>query len=804
MKYTITMDRPSIRYDEALMLGNGRLGAMVSGGSQQRLIWLNEETLWYGGPRDRNNPDARSHIDRIRQLMHEDRVAEAEQLAVLTLTGVPESQRHYTTLGLLVLDMINHDGTIENYQHRLDFESACVRTTYRLCGVDYEMDVITSAPDQVIAIRLRANAPVLSFHVGLERGERVAQFSYGTHEDDVIRDVAETGVILSGTSGGRKGLDFSIALYGLCDGTMQVIGDKLACSNAQEAELYIAAATNFQMPESFDPSTLCSYRACAARKKGFEACMRDHLLEWQPRYARAEISLDALKGFEPPAMNRLFDAYAGDKCTLTDLGSPQWQRQLEVYIPLLFFHFGRYLLLSSSRDCQLPAALQGIWCRDLLSVWDGKFTTNINLQMNYWPVDSANLSECFEPYLSLAERIRENGCITAQKMYGCRGFVLHNNTDIWADTAVQDSGTHCSYWFLGGVWIACDMYEHFRYTRDPLLLQRIWPILRDAARFVLDFMQRQGDELVMGVTSSPENFYYNSRGEKLSFCEMTAMDSQMIALLFRECCEAESILRSYNLTAEADEDFLAEVNEALQILRPTRIGMDGTILEWGMEVAGEAEPMHRHLSHLIGAYPYDQIAEVDIELFRAVEASLNKRIRNGGCNTGWGRAWGAGLMARLKRGDDALEMIGSLLKRSSQPNLMSCCNIGRVPKLLENDKPMQLDGNMGAVQAIVEMLLQSHRGVLQLLPALPSGWRDGGFRGLIARGGIEVNVTWRDGQLTEATLTPRYDGEIALLCTYPCHIEQDGFIYEAEFEVAHIPGKANRPCHIVARKEVSS
>ncbi len=450
----------------------------------------------------------------------------------------------------------------------------------------------------------------------------------------------------------------------------------------------------------------------------------------------------------PLAMNRVFEAF--EKDDLSMLGwHGNWQA-LDDYLVLLLFSFGRYILLSSSRSCVLPANLQGIWCRDLLSVWDGKFTTNINLQMAYWPADSANLSVCFEPYIQLAERIRQNGAITAKRMYGCRGFVLHNNTDIWADTAVQDAGTHCSYWFLGGVWIAADMWEHFRYTQDVDFLARAWPIMRDALLFVLDYMEEIDGELVMGVTTSPENTYITKNGEKVSFCMMSAMDAELIALLMRDCLEAIDVLRfAGKADAEIPDGLEAEIRSAARKLSPPRIGKDGAILEWGFE-AEEAEPGHRHLSHLIGAYPYNGITARDPERYAAVGKSIEKKIRNGGANTGWSRAWAGGIMARLGDGNAARDLIASMARYSGLPNLFSCCNLKAVPKLMEDAKPMQVDGNLGSVQAVIEMLLQSHDGEIVILPALPASWKKGNFRGLVARGNVVIDAWWDAGCLTRA------------------------------------------------------
>jgi len=757
MKSQLLFDQPSNEFDEALPLGNGRLGAMVTGGLPEKLIFLNEETVWYGGPRERNNPDAIHYIAEIRALMRAGRVREAQRLAMLALTGTPETQRHYSTLGMLVIQYFNQDAPVEAYQRVLDFDSAVVTESYTLDGVHYELSAFASAPDAVIAIRVRASKAVLHFAVNIERGERVGNFSYATHMDETAR-VAPHGLVMRGSCGGENGLRFRGALFGQCNGETRLIGDKLVFSNASEAVLYVAAGTDY---EHQDIEALCIARCRAALEKGFDACQRDHLAEWTALYSNAAIDLASLGPVSAPlAMNKVFAAFEKNDLRLLNFAG-DW-RALDDYLILQLFAFGRYILLSSSRCCVLPANLQGIWCRDLLPIWDSKYTTNINLEMAYWPADSANLSICFEPYLAFAERIRRNGLATARQMYGCRGFVLYNNTDIWADTAVQDAGAHCSYWFLGGVWIAADLWEHYRYTRDLDFLARAWPILRDALRFILDFMQEVDGELVMGVTSSPENAYYDQDGLALSFCQMSACDSELIGLLMQDCLAAVELLRAAGRSAqEIPAGFEEEIRTALKKLAPPRIGADGAILEWGFE-AVEVEPGHRHQSHVIGAYPYNAITEKDPQLLAAVRKSIEKRVRGGGANTGWSRAWAAGLMARLGDGNAARDMLGSMARYSGLPNLFNVCNLRRVPKLMENAKPMQIDGNLGTVQAVIEMLLQSHNDEIILLPALPDSWKTGSFSGLVARGNVVVDAWWEDGRLTRACFTPRVDGEVVL------------------------------------------
>lgn len=765
------MDVPSSRYECALPLGNGRLGAMVGGQISQRTIWINEETVWYGGPRDRNNPDAINYIDNIKKLVSEGEVKKAEQLAILSLTGIPETQRHYSTLGMITFNFTAHNKTVTNYCSSLDFSTATTTTSYEMDGVSYEMKIFVNQSLNTIVIKLTASEPVLDFYVGIERGERVSQFSYATHQDEVIRD-SRNGIIISGNCGGKNALDFTASMFGESDGQTTIIGEKIVIKKAKEAVLYISGGTNYK-----DTLENIVEYPVKARDLGYDECYKNHLEEWMPLYSNVTLKVKSIEQFSAPAMDKLFDAFENDDVSKLEC-MKYGKKALDDYLMVLYFNFGRYILLSTSRKCEIPATLQGIWCRDLLPVWDGKYTANINLQMNYWAADSANMSGCFESYIKLAERIRVNGSITAKKMYGCRGFVLHNNTDIWADCAVQDSGEHCSYWFVGGVWIAIDMFEHYRYTNDKLILKRIWPIMRDAALFVIDFMQAKNGKLVMGVTTSPENFYISESEGACCFCEMCAMDAELIELLFDQCIEANNILGNFE-----EIGFINEVEKAKAKIEKPKIAIDGPILEWGFEVS-EHEPKHRHLSHLIGAYPYNNITEKNKELLVAVDKSLAKRIKNGGCNTGWSRAWGAGLKARLKKGDEALELINTMVRYSSQPNLMSVCNIGSIPKLLDNNKPMQIDGTIGTVQAVIEMLIQSYNDELILLPALPSSLETGSVTGLVSRGNIVVDVKWKDNMLEYAVLKPRNDIVYRIVYKNEFKVEaQDEILYSRNYQL---------------------
>ncbi len=704
--------KPATMWEEALPLGNGRMGAMIFGQVETEQIQLNEDSVWYGRPVDRNNPDALRKLPEIRELLLKGRIREAQELMSYALSGTPQSQRHYQTLGDLTLSFKGLEGQPEAYERSLSLEEALHRTKFRIEEVEYVREAFLSAVDDVLVIRLTASVgKQISFSALLGRGRYY----------DTAGACGKDTIFLDGNLG-QGGLNFSMLLKAVPEGgSCEIIGEHFIVRGADAVTLLFTAGTTFRYPEL---TQQLKKILKAAEEYSYEELKERHRKAHQELYHRVDFQLKGSNHYEElPTDERLAMAIAG---------------KAEIGLSKLYFDYGRYLLISCSREGSLPANLQGIWNKDFTPAWDSKYTININTEMNYWPAEICNLSECHLPLFDLIKRMLPNGQETAKRMYGCRGFVAHHNTDLWGDTAVQDIWIPASYWVMGAAWLCTHQWLHYEYTRDLKFLKEAYPIMKEAAVFFLDYLIEDQGYLKTCPTVSPENTYLLPNGQYGAVCVGATMDNQILRDLFSQCIRASELL--------GEQDALIDqMMEAKDRLAPTRIGKHGNIMEW-LEDYEELEPGHRHISHLYGLHPSTQITmDKTPELAEAARVTLEGRLAQGGGHTGWSRAWIINMYARLWDGEAAYDHLLQLFAKSTLPNLF------------DNHPPFQIDGNFGATAGIAEMLVQSTAERIVLLPALPRSWSDGSIKGLCVRGGAEIALKWQEGRLRECRLKAKHE-----------------------------------------------
>lgn len=727
-------DEPAGQWVEALPVGNGRLGAMVFGGPEREQIQLNEETVWAGQPNTNANPAVEpGAIDDIRKLIFEGKYRAAQDMVDARIFHKTNHGMSYQTIGDLYLDFPGHAGYADYYRD-LDISDAVASVSYTVDGVKYQRETISSFSDDVVAVRISAS----------EKGKVTFDASIVSPHKKRNVTVEGNDLVLRGTAGDQEGLEGKVRFTTVTrvlhkGGELKAADGRLSLTGADEGVILISVGTNFTDYKTLsgDPDAEAVQQLDAASAKSFKAMKKAHSKAYAEYFDRVSLDL----GTTPAALlttdDRIKEFAAGDDPQLVEL----------------YFQFGRYLLICSSQPGGQPANLQGIWANSLNPAWDSKYTTNINVEMNYWPAEIANLSELHEPFITMVKEVAQTGAETARTMYGTRGWVLHHNTDIWRITGPVDFAAS-GMWPTGGAWFCRHLWEHYLHTGDKEFLEEVYPVMKGAAEFFVDFMIVEPEHgwLVVAPSNSPENAFMRDPGD-VTVCAGTTMDNQMVSELFTNIIAASEIL-------DTDAAFADTLTVLKTRMAPMQIGQHGQLQEW-MHDWDNPDDHHRHVSHLYGLFPGNQISPWRTpELFAAARNSLNYR---GDPATGWSMGWKVCLWARLLDGNRAYKLITDQLSPAGSTGFWG--KGGTYPNLFDAHPPFQIDGNFGCAAGVAEMMLQSHDGAVHVLPAVPDRWKDGKVSGLVARGGFVVDVEWKDGAVSVLKVKSNLGGNLRIRTT---------------------------------------